>query len=242
MVIGGADVHAKDADGNTPLHLAAAHHDHDKFACLFLLRGDNVKVANGNGQCPLHVAVEKDCIPVVEALLKGGADPNARYSTGNKCSPLQLARSSSAMMTLLYDIADVKALDEWGFTALHCAAFSGEASVIDALVEAGADIETPNTKEVKVCGDSQKEYSFMGMAPLHVAAFSRNFAGVVALLRKGANINARDNHGLMSLHVVCTSSAKTYSVEAADILLRCGADETATDKLYDHTAGDKKIY
>ncbi|CAM9796415.1 unnamed protein product, partial [Ectocarpus fasciculatus] len=67
-----------------------------------------------------------------------------------------------------------------------------------------------------------------GLTPLHLAAYRDTLCTLLALLQKGANANARDEVGQRPLHVVC-KYPKARSVAVADLLLRWGADETATD-------------
>ncbi|CAN0123146.1 unnamed protein product [Pylaiella littoralis] len=195
----------------------------------FCTGGACVNASSSEGQDPLHVAIENDRIAVAETLLKAGADPNARYGQVHQKSPLQLARSSLAMIrTLLKYGADAKSSDGFGYTALHWAVNASgahaEVGVINALVEAGASLEA-QTAGVRF----SINYDSKGMTPLHVAVYLRKSGAMVALLRKGANINAKDLQGLTPLHVLCKTSAKPDPAEAADLLLRQGADETATD-------------
>ncbi|CAM9778793.1 unnamed protein product, partial [Ectocarpus fasciculatus] len=68
----------------------------------------------------------------------------------------------------------------------------------------------------------------MGFTPLHVATYLEKPVLLLALLQKGAYANAQDNVGQRPLHVVC-KYPKASSVALADLLLRWGADETATD-------------
>lgn len=232
LIIGGADLRAEDAGGNTPLHLAATHDD-DKFICTLLRRGARRHVANRKGQYPLHVAIEHNRITVVEALLKAGTKPNIRYGDNNRCSPLQLARSSLAMTKVLLKYnADVISPDSLGYTALHWAAGGSKPGVIDALVEAGADLEAQSSS---VWLRSQ---SFTGLTPLHVAAVWRNIDAMAALLRNGANTHAENCQNLTALHAICltiptrrtrTTTRTRSSATAADLLLRWGANESATD-------------
>ncbi|CAN0153028.1 unnamed protein product [Ectocarpus fasciculatus] len=116
--------------------------------------------------------------------------------------------------TLLDSGADVKSVDQLGNTALHWAACSGIPEVVDALIDFGADVEA--------------RVLVMGLTPLHVATYWGGPVLLLALLQKGAYANAQDTAGKRPLHVVC-KYPKASSVASADLLLRWGADETATD-------------
>src|ERR1051325_5130472 len=79
----GADVGAARGDGMTALHFAAERSDVEMTEML-LYAGANVAAVPRIGQyTPLHLAAQAGSAPVVRALLKGGADVNARTTTTN---------------------------------------------------------------------------------------------------------------------------------------------------------------
>ncbi|CAN0319340.1 unnamed protein product, partial [Ectocarpus fasciculatus] len=157
-------------------------------------------------------------------LLKAGADPNIRYGSSNSLSPLYLACRNAAMTRTLLDLgADVKSVDKLGFTPLHWAACSGIPEVVDALIDFGADVEAQSLSVTQ-----NELHSFKGLTPLHLAAFYKKSCTLLALLQRGGNANARDDDGQRPLHLVC-KCPDARSVALADLLLRWGADETATD-------------
>ncbi|CAN0113132.1 unnamed protein product, partial [Ectocarpus fasciculatus] len=228
LVIAGADLEAKDGDGNNPLHLAAAHND-DKFIGTLIRRGVCVSVHNKKGEHPLHIAVQHEHVAVTKALLKAGADPNIRYGSDNRLSPLFLARGNVAMTrTLLDSGADVKSVDEVGCTALHWAAYHGIPEVVDTLMDFRADVEAQSLAIWLKAIQQDEWHSYKGLTPLHLAAYRKEPCTLLALLQRGANANAQDDHGHGPLHLVC-KYPKARLVAVADLLLRWGADETATD-------------
>ena len=85
---------------------------------------------------------------------------------------------------------------------------------IDALVEAGANIEAKTN---------------LGRTPLFDGAYYCERDSMHALLRRGAAVNVSDSHGETPLHKACFGKCPGLEV-AVDLLLRWGADERASDK------------
>jgi|GEM_PF-1623176 len=76
-----------DRDGNSALHLAAAH-NHLPLATLLLARGANLNLTNRDGNTALHLAVTRNQLNVTELLLTRGANPNLTNHAGQ--TPLLL--------------------------------------------------------------------------------------------------------------------------------------------------------
>ena len=94
-----------------------------------------------------------------------------------------------------------------GWTPLHLAAFFAGASLVEALLEHGADV------------NARAQNGTNNMA-LHAAATARNLAAVRALVEHGADVNARQEGGWTALH----SAALSGDVEMARLLISHGAD------------------
>ena len=109
------------------------------------------------GATPLALAAEVNSLDAIKALVEGGADP--RIATEKGTTPLMLAagagtdvqrRRSPEERALAVETAkflvehgvDVNAAGQYGWTALHSAAYQGLNDVIDYLVSKGAKLET----------------------------------------------------------------------------------------------------
>ena len=218
LLIGGADPNsAGGRHHRTPLHLAALCGCAEIIVTLLLSGANKDCVIDRDGNSLLMWAAGGGCLPVVKILLAAGADFNIRR-TLNDFSALDIAATKghvSVVKAILGQGGDVNFVDRFGFSVLHKAIKHKQVGVIDALVEAGADVE--------------RRTSF-GQTPI-VYAFRRdchNLPVMIALLRGGADVNARSD-GETILHRACNS--KHIGVAATvDFLLRWGADETARTK------------
>jgi ankyrin repeat protein len=85
----GADVNAKDRNGNmTPLHWGVWSYKKDVVE-LLLANGADVKARNNNGLTPLHMAAQRGLKDIAELLLAKGAEVTASNNNGE--TPLHMA-------------------------------------------------------------------------------------------------------------------------------------------------------
>jgi ankyrin repeat protein len=146
-----ADVNAAQGDGMTALHWAATAND-PELAQTLLYASANVKATTRIGAyTPLLLAAKDGYAAVMEPLIKGGADVNARTSNGT--TPLMFAAASGhldAVTTLLDHGADVNAVESTrGLNAAMFAAAADRAAVVELLASRGADLEA-TTKVVEL--------------------------------------------------------------------------------------------
>lgn len=169
------DVNAPQPDGMTALHWAAYQDDVD-LSALLVRAGANVKAASRYGVTPLSLACTNGNGAIVELLLKAGADPNAPLPGGE--TPLMTAARTgtpAAVKALLSHGARPDAKDERrGQTALMWAAAEGHASIVEDLIESGADFR------IRLAS---------GFTPLLFAVREGRLDVVRVLLKAGADVN-----------------------------------------------------
>ncbi|MBE9128988.1 MULTISPECIES: ankyrin repeat domain-containing protein [unclassified Coleofasciculus] len=168
----GANIVAKDYQGNTPLHLALS----PEIAALLIA---DVNVRNSEGETLLHKAVENSKTELVEFLLAQDAMINAQNNQGQ--TPLHKASNTTLIELLLNRNADINAQDDYGNTPLHVAAWNN-LEAVQLLIQKGAEI---NIQDIE------------GKTPLHSAGLEDI---ALFLVDSGAEINGKDIYGETPLH------------------------------------------
>ena len=176
------DVNHRGSGGDTALYIAS----HKVFADvveLLIDAGADIEVTDDKGRSPLHTACLNGNIAVVKMLVKAGAEVRATDNEGSTC--LHIASYYGRTETLRYIAGlpgvDVNHADENGMTALHWEGKKkGHPAVVQALVDAGADLEAKNS---------------LGRSPLLVACESRKIAIVKLLVKAGAEVRTTDSVG-----------------------------------------------
>ena len=105
------------------------------------------------------------------------------------------------------DKASLESHSSDGWTPLHMAAFFGQKSMAEVLIEHGADVNSRSTNAMK-------------NTPLHAAVAGRGRDIVPVLLAHGAAVNAKQTAGWTALH----AAAQNGDRELVEFLLANGAD------------------
>ena len=226
----GAEIDARTNDGRTPL-LAAVQADRAAAVMALLdagadptLRDDAGNPADPTGcahwgKAVFFATADAD---VIARCLEAGADPNPGAGAGDQSRPWLLhsastnARDPAVITALVEGGADIHARDGFGKTPLHAAAENTTTAAVQALVQAGADIDAPQREPGR--------YSRGGPTPLHSAASNPNPEVAATLLEAGADVGARAwPWGGTPLHV----AARNPNPAVAALLLDAGANVNA---------------
>lgn len=199
-------------NGDTPLHVAALHNNHQVIKLLLdqklLLARNSIQVnqPNKNGKTPLHCAVHNKAIESVKLLLTHDyIDVNAKDV--EKYTPLHEAvalKDNEAIVNLLLAHGDIQINDQAanGLTALHFAALHGNVESIEALL---------------ACPNIQPNlFTTQGATPLELAIRKGRKQAVVLLLdHKDVKAFFADKYGLSLSHLVAVNG----NVKILDFLL-----------------------
>lgn len=255
MLDEGVDVNARDERGQTALWWAAGQQSNGfvnggnepiwqaqylMVARLLLERGAKTDIPSEDEfeHFPLPLMRARESLPMVQLLVKGGSDLNARNSEGETILMLSAFGYPPPLPVFRFLIAhgaDVNARDNDGNTTLlktqtglggYPSWYGPHPEIVRALRAAGADMNA---------GDKD------GYNPLMAAAHSRNLTAIKLFLDNGASIEARDAAGATALHYACrvfiepttaASGSASFPPEIAIVrhLLERGADPNASDK------------
>ena len=152
------------------------------FLCLMIIPG---LVFAADPDDSLRKAAKKGDLAQLEALLRGGANPDSADKKGRTALiEAAVEGQAAAVRLLLQNGARPNLQDEEGFTALRAAAVAGHSETVRALLDGGADLN------FKCTG---------GFTALMVAAVKGRTEVVRLLLSRGADVSARSDIGLDAL-------------------------------------------
>ncbi|XP_022809867.1 serine/threonine-protein phosphatase 6 regulatory ankyrin repeat subunit A-like [Stylophora pistillata] len=133
LLSSGVHIDTKDADGNTPLIMAAANANVDAVNYL-LTKGADQDVKGRLGRNTLHAAAQGGDVVIVETMLSRGLHINSKDSLGD--TPLIIASACGkleAVCLLLVKGAKPLITGQFGRNPLHAAAQCGHAAIIEKL-------------------------------------------------------------------------------------------------------------
>lgn len=235
----GADINAKGPDGNAAIHIAVIQGHTDIVRLLLDLHaniditttplGDRRTRKFNGGRTALHWAAVKGHEDIARLLIDKGADINAKNCTDRTALQEAIGQNSTSggiTQLLLERGASITIHDDEGWTPLHQAAHTGNAQIIDELINRGCNIEA-QTSDTTVWDWSRS----CRATPLFLAAAEGREAAVRALLARGANPRCRNLIGEFPLHVACWRGFPFV----VRIMLDLGIDIEEKDIRYEET-------
>jgi len=207
----GADVNAKDDEGNTAL-MWTSFHGNTEIAKLLIEKAADINAKDNEGKTALMWASFYGKTETAELLIEKGADINIKDNEGD--TALMVAGSNGEIKTvklLIEKGADIHEKDKKGKTTLIWAILMGESEIAKFLIEKGADVNAKDNE---------------GKTALMSASFYGNTEIVKLLIEKGADINAKYNEGKTALMWTILMGQP----EVAKLLIEKGADVNAKDK------------
>lgn len=169
----------KDLDENL---FKAVENNHPEAARFLLKRGANAESHDlKTGSTPLIIAILKENMETVQALIESGANPDKKNRTG--VAPLSIAANNGnfeIVKFLLENNAEVNIQNHNGFVPLHDAIENGKIDIVKLLISYGANVNSKGNKTT----------------PLHFVAVHGHRSIAKLLIKHGAEIHVKneDNH------------------------------------------------
>lgn len=202
----GADLNAKNLDGETALHLASRCGLIEIVKSL-LLNGADPSLFDNYGRNVLHTAVSSNEYEIVKLIL-------------NHCISFQTSSTNQNEDNLndnnfddKYDLIDSKTNDDLGDTPLIIASRLNLNKIVKLLIDFSASVNATDND---------------GRSALHWCSKCNNLTGACILIQSGANVNMQDNDEKTPL----SSALNEFSSKLmADLLIKFDAFVSQDDEL-----------
>ena len=171
------DVKYRNSDDLTALHSAATNKATD-VAQVLIDAGADIDAMDKEGRAPLYYACASGALDVVKMLVRAGADCG-----GGKCLECAARCGHTDIVCYLLCLPEVEVNDR---AVLHVAVAKARTCMIQVLIDAGADTNTPNNWG-------------LNHSPLHTVCECGRLNIVNILIEAGAGVRATDTNGCTCL-------------------------------------------
>lgn len=208
----GAEVNAQGFGNDTPLHDACSN-GFSECVQILVDHGANINIQNSDGQRPIDVCEDEDCLDILNKKQK----QIDRLATRDKAGRTSLHRACIAghfdeALSLIKSDSDVNAKDNASWTPLHEASLNGYLDIVKALCEHGADINP---------------MGYDGSTPLHEASENGHVKIVRYLLEMNADKNIQNKKGQTAVQVCDDKSIEDlFSTDVKKSLHAAPMEET----------------
>ncbi|CAJ1054100.1 85/88 kDa calcium-independent phospholipase A2 isoform X2 [Xyrichtys novacula] len=233
-----SQINARDASGQTPLHLACERGD---TACVTELLDESqarTDIRNRNGETPMHCAAKQDSSTIIQVLCSRLC-PGVNELNNNGETPLHVAcrlGRVESVKALLGGGAKCDVMGGVGYP-IHSAMKYSEKGCVEEILKAdrnqlqaedslygGTPLHWSKTAEMcRVLLDHGCAVNYLsktGESALHILTKRGRFEAAMVLLTHGANANLKGHDGNTALHL----AMKLDHIELIKALIVFGAD------------------
>ncbi|KAL3431403.1 ankyrin repeat-containing domain protein [Aspergillus tetrazonus] len=196
----------KDDDDRLPIHWAVAYNHLPIVELLVSTKDFDPDVEDGSCWTPLMIAASlknAEGDPILELLLRKGADVNAKSITGQNALHFATSKANiSTVRTLLENKCSARVKDKRGQLALHRAAAIGSTPIIQLLLKEGRSPVNATDND--------------GLTALHHAISEGHGDAALTLLKAGAEADKKDASGMLAIDMAPDKKVRNYILQAAE--------------------------
>ena len=213
LIDSGADVNARNKNGDSVLYLAVKKNKKD-VGDVLLSRNADIFATNTENNSPLRIALTEG--GEVQDWLITSRTLNIVDGSGN--TPLHYAAEwnlKEALSSLIQKGANVNAVNSNGESALFSAVKADSPEIIQLLVENGIITDTR----------SNLTRDHLGNTPLHYAVKWNSLNAAQSIISLGFDVNSQNLSGKTAL----SDSARSGKIEMTQLLIQFGANVNSAD-------------